>query len=183
MEEQDQQQTVSLLKPDELLYHYTDQNGLLGIIGDQAFRATDIRFLNDTEEFEHGLRTAIHMAEQAAANTGENGQKILRYLKANLRFSFSRQPVYSVSLTGPLKKHELLPDTMDDPGDRLNMWRSYSGPGIGYSIGIPTDPISPKNVTEYQIDINGVDRQECSYRQQTKEDYLTDILKRTQCRI
>jgi hypothetical protein len=92
----------------ELLYHYTDQNGLLGIIESQSFRATDIRFLNDTEEFEHGLRTAIRMARQASAEAGEDGQKVVKYLEDNLRFSFSRQPAFSVSLTGPLKKYEEL---------------------------------------------------------------------------
>jgi Protein of unknown function (DUF2971) len=161
-------------KPD-LLYHYTDQNGLIGIVESQAFRATDIRFLNDTEEFDDGLRTAISMAKRASADTGEGGQKVVKYLKDNLSFSFSKQPVFSVSLTGPLKQYEILADSIDDPGDRLNMWRSYSGSGNGYSIGIP------KEVNEYKIiniEIEGVYRQECSYRQDTKEEYLTEVLNR-----
>jgi hypothetical protein len=165
-------------KPAELLYHYTNQDGLLGIIESQAFRATDVRFLNDTEEFEDGLRIAIQMAEQASANAGENGENIVKYLKAKLRYSFSSQPVYSVSLTGALKGYETLRDSIDDPGDRLNMWRSYTVSGIGYSIGIPMDPIGPMGVPAYHIDIDGVDRQECSYRQDTKEEYLTDIVNR-----
>lgn len=172
MEEQGPQPAKGQADPGGLLYHYTDQNGLLGIIESQSFRATDIRFLNDTEEFEHGLRTAIRMARQASAEAGEDGQKVVRYLEDNLRFSFSGQPVFSVSLTGPLKKYEELPDSIDDPGDRLNMWRSYSGSGNGYSIGIP------REVTEYRIDIERVDRQECSYPQDTKEEYLTEVLNR-----
>jgi hypothetical protein len=172
MDEQELQQIGTPQKSEGLLYHYTDQNGLLGIVESQAFRATDIRFLNDTEEFEHGLRTAIRMAKQASAEAGEAGQKVVNYLEDNLRFSFSKQPVFSVSLTGSLKEYEKLPDSIDDPGDRLNMWRSYSGSGNGYSIGIP------KEVTEYEIDIKRVDRQECSYPQDTKEEYLTEVLNR-----
>lgn len=169
MEEQGLQQPG--VQPDpELLYHCTDQNGLLAILESQAFRATDIRFLNDTEELEHGLRTAISLAKQAFADAGEDGQKVVEYLQDNLCFWFNKRPVFSVSLTGPLKKHETLPDSIDDPGDRLSMWRSYSGSGNGYSIGIP------KEVTEYRIDIEGVDRQECSYPKDTKEEYLTEIL-------
>jgi hypothetical protein len=173
VEEQESRQTGTPPESAGLLYHYTDQNGLLGIVESQAFRATDIRFLNDTEEFEHGLRTAIGMARQASAGTGEDGQRIVKYLEDNLRFSFSKQPVFSVSLTGPLKEYEALPNSIDDPGDRLNMWRSYSGAGNGYSIGIP------KEVNEYRIinfEIEGVYRQECSYPQGTKEEYLTEVL-------
>jgi hypothetical protein len=33
-------------------------------------------------------------------------------------------------------------------------------------------------VTEYHIDTDGVDRQECSYRQDTKEEYLTETMNR-----
>jgi hypothetical protein len=134
-----------------------------------------LRFLNDTEEFEHGLRTAITMVKQSSADAGEGGQKIVKYLEDNLCFSFSKQPVFSVSLTGPLKKNETLPDFSDDPGDRLNMWRGYCGSGNGYSIGIP------KEVNEYKIiniEREGIYLQECSYPQDTKEDYLTEVLNR-----
>jgi hypothetical protein len=34
-----------------LLYHYTSEQGLLGIIGNDNIRATHIRFLNDSTEF------------------------------------------------------------------------------------------------------------------------------------
>ena len=178
MQERELQPTENQVVKPELLYHYTDQDGLLGIIESQAFRATHIRFLNDTEEFEDGLRTAIRMAEQASAGNGENGQRVVKYLEENLRFSFSSQPVYSVSLTGALKEYETMRVSIDDPGDRLNMWRSYSVGGIGYSIGIPMDPMGPAGATEYHIDIDGVDRQECSYRRDTKEEYLTETMNR-----
>jgi hypothetical protein len=152
----------------ELLYHYTTQDGLLGIIEKQEFWATDVRFLNDTEEFEAGIKTAIAMSKQAASVSGEDGRKTVDYFENILRFSFSKQPVYSVSLTGPLKNYETLPDSIDDPGDRLNMWRGYSGRGIAYSIGLPRKGFS--------VNIDGVDLHECSYRQDTKEEYLTEAI-------
>jgi len=152
----------------ELLYHYTTQDGLLGIIEKQEFWATDVRFLNDKEEFEAGIKTAIAMSKQASSTSGEDGRKTVDYFENILRFSFSERPVYSVSLTGSLKEYETLPDSIDDPGDRLNMWRGYSGRGIAYSIGLPRKGFS--------VNIDGVDLQECSYRQDTKEEYLTEAI-------
>lgn len=167
MAEQEHQPVVNQIEP-ELLYHYTTQDGLLGIIEKQEFWATDVRFLNDTEEFEAGIKTAIAMSNQASSESGEGGRKTVDYFENELRISFSERPVYSVSLTGPLKEYEMLPDSIDDPGDRLNMWRGYSGRGIAYSIGLPRKGFS--------VNIDGVDLQECSYRHDTKEEYLTEAM-------
>lgn len=168
MEEQVHQLIEDQAKPEGLIYHYTTQEGLIGIVEKQELWATDVRFLNDTEEFEAGIKTAIEMSKQASAVSGEDGRKTVDYFENILRFSFSERPVYSVSLTGPLKRYETLPDSIDDPGDRLNMWRGYSGRRIAYSIGISKDG----NTTS----IDGLDLQECSYRQHTKEEYLTEVL-------
>ncbi len=153
-------------KSGELLYHYTTQEGLLGIVGARELWATDVRFLNDTREFEDGLNVAIGMARQSSLGA-EDGPRIVSYLENVLRWSFSKRPIYSVSFTGPLKKGEELFSSIDDPGDRLNMWRSYSERGIAYSIGLQREGL--------MTDIEGVDIQECSYLQETKEEYLTPI--------
>ena len=49
MEQQERQQSTSQAQQ-ELLYHYTTQEGLLGILRDKCIWATDIRYLNDTSE-------------------------------------------------------------------------------------------------------------------------------------
>ncbi|HEY1159145.1 MAG TPA: DUF2971 domain-containing protein [Terracidiphilus sp.] len=168
MEEQEHQHTEGRAKPEGLLYHYTTQEGLLGIIEKQEFWATDVRFLNDMEEFEAGIKIALRMSEQASAEAGEDGRKTVAYFENVLRFSFSERPIYSISFAGPLKKDETLFASIDDPGDRLNMWRGYSGRGIAYSIGLSRDG--------WATNIDGVDLQECSYLQETKEEYLTEAL-------
>jgi len=169
VEEQERQQAEVQPEP-ELLYHYTDQNGLLGIIEKQEFWATDVRFLNDMEEFEAGLKIAVAMAEQAYSEFGEAGRIPVAYIESELRFSFSERPIFSISFAGPLKRKEALFASIDDPGDRLNMWRGYSWNGPAYSIGLSREG----NTT----DTEGVDLylQECSYLKDTKEKYLTEIL-------
>jgi hypothetical protein len=157
-------------KPEGLLYHYTTQEGLLGIIEMQELWATDVRFLNDMEEFEAGLKIAIGMSERAYAHAGDDGRKTVAYIESVLRFSFSKRPIYSISFAGPLKSDETLFASIDDPGDRLNMWRGYSGRGIAYSIGL-----TQRGTT---TDVEGIDLQlqECSYLKETKEKYLTEVL-------
>jgi hypothetical protein len=41
-------------EPLEILYHYTSASGALGVIGDNALRASSVAMLNDTGEFSHG---------------------------------------------------------------------------------------------------------------------------------
>jgi hypothetical protein len=55
MEEQEPQQTGNSPKPEELLYHYTDQAGLDGILSSGCMWATHYEFLNDLSEREHGF--------------------------------------------------------------------------------------------------------------------------------
>ncbi len=51
MEEQERTENADQAEP-ELLYHYTTQEGLLGIFDTQEIWATHIRYLNDkTREF------------------------------------------------------------------------------------------------------------------------------------
>jgi hypothetical protein len=167
MGEPERQENGDQAEP-ELLYHYTTEDGLLSIVDSQELWATDVRFLNDASEFGNGLQIAIDMATQCSLGAGEDGLKTVRYLENVLKFEFSKRPVYSVSFSGPLKKGEELFSSIDDPGDRLNMWRSYSRRGISYSIGLSR--------AGWTTDIEGVDFQECSYLRETKEEYLTEIL-------
>lgn len=39
----------------EILYHYTDAKGLLGILNSKQIWATSYRFMNDAREFEYGF--------------------------------------------------------------------------------------------------------------------------------
>jgi len=42
-------------EPPDILYHYTDQDGLLGIVSTGKMRATNIEYLNDQREYRHAL--------------------------------------------------------------------------------------------------------------------------------
>lgn len=54
----------------EKLWHYTSVAGFQGIIASGAIYATDVRYLNDAEEFIHARK----MASEVVARTPEFGE-------------------------------------------------------------------------------------------------------------
>ncbi|MGA3345583.1 MAG: HepT-like ribonuclease domain-containing protein, partial [Terracidiphilus sp.] len=67
VEEQEQRQTISQAQP-ELLYHYTTQEGLLGILKSRSIWASHIRFLNDTSEGKIFLGAFTEILEEMRKN-------------------------------------------------------------------------------------------------------------------
>jgi hypothetical protein len=58
--------TVEAQKPPALLYHYTNDAGLAGIIESGQLRFSDIFALNDPSELRHGLSFAIDILKSRA---------------------------------------------------------------------------------------------------------------------
>jgi hypothetical protein len=98
--------------PPARLFHYTTPKGLLGIVGEARFRATDVFHLNDRAELVLGRDRMDDIAAELGLAEGD--------WKPSLRpcsmfaVSFSEEP------------------------DSLPQWRSYAGDGLGYALGIDT---------------------------------------------
>src|SRR5262249_47446801 len=58
-----------------VLYHYTDAAGLLGILKNQALRATDYQFLNDREEISVGEQLVAQRLKHLQRETGDPAQE------------------------------------------------------------------------------------------------------------
>ncbi|MGD0630678.1 MAG: DUF2971 domain-containing protein, partial [Terracidiphilus sp.] len=115
MEEQETQQTEEEPKP-TLLYHYTDQNGLHGIIENKCIRATHSQFLNDLSEYRivfDALLKKIKIERTDNWAVLQSWFLRARQMKGIFVSSFSHE-----------KKD-----------DSLAMWRGYSAATGGYSIG------------------------------------------------
>lgn len=111
----------SLLHPQGVLYHYTSQQGLLGIIDHGQIWASHIRYLNDTKEYFAGrsfieriasVMKELDHADDEAAKTVEDTLRLIDTLDIYVT-SFSRA----------------------EEGDSLNMWRAYARTLPGFSIG------------------------------------------------
>lgn len=61
-------------EPPSMIYHYTDDAGLRGILESGIFRLTDVFDLNDPSELEHGFSHAVE-ALKAKAGTGASASR------------------------------------------------------------------------------------------------------------
>src|SRR6266849_4114272 len=61
--------------PPDILYHYTGQIGLLGIVEKAEVWATKIQYMNDATEFGVALRLARQWLENIVSNTNHSSEK------------------------------------------------------------------------------------------------------------
>jgi hypothetical protein len=117
------------MPPDELVWHYTDGAGLLGILTDHVLWATASEFLNDNAEVRLGAsRIAAELHESAEA-----GDPLARLLRSRTRDAETGDggPSPSTFFILSAARH----------WDLLAMWRTYGGLGESYAVGL--DPTAP----------------------------------------
>jgi hypothetical protein len=123
--------------PPHLLYHYTGQAGLLGIVETAELWATKIQYMNDATEF--GLALAM-------------ARKELESMMMHSTLSSERAACVKLkeSLSG-LEDINIFAVCFCENGDLLSQWRGYSGNRQGYSIAFDSESLmhiaSMKNFT------------------------------------
>ena len=108
--------------PPPILYHYTTQQGLLGIINDKEIWATHTQYLNDVREF-HQATELMRKELWSMLNESpvpENAA-ILRHMQRALGKAIETANVCVCSFSGK--------------GDSLSQWKSYGGGTSGFAIG------------------------------------------------
>ena len=119
--------------PPTRLFHYTTQDGLLGIIGKGELWATASQYLNDTSEFE---------LAQEVARTVLSGRKAKARTKRES--SLLEEMEEAVKFAGAL----VCVSSFSENGDALGQWRGYSQGATGYAIGF--DPLKLREVAAKQ---------------------------------
>ena len=104
----------------DLVYHYTTDSGLLGIIREKCLWATDIRYLNDSKELHYTLELASGHLQQLQRGTYPEQEANLLEEWHRAISNVQRFPVYVAAFS----RHQ----------DKLSQWRAY-GRGTGYAIG------------------------------------------------
>jgi hypothetical protein len=111
--------------PPQTLYHYTSLEALVSIVQTKRFRASNIRFLNDTTE---SLRLK---------------QDVIAILRRWISHSPDRE-----DFRATLKNVETTPQqslfiaSLSERGDLLSQWRAYCPTGLGVSIGFSSDSLT-----------------------------------------
>jgi hypothetical protein len=119
----------------EKLWHYTSIDGFSGIISSGGIYATDVRFLNDAEEFVHARRIANEVAEQAA-EIGEFNYP----LRENLRWLVAE--IFKSTFLNP-SGAQIFVASFSDSEDDLSQWRAYSHGSCGASIAFDLRAFRP----------------------------------------
>ena len=126
-------------KETNLIYHYTDDKGLWGILSSGKFWINSVFNLNDPSEISHGVSIACnvfkHLASQLTAFDAEFVEKFTSLTRHGLR---------------DIAKFYALSFSFHD--DDLAQWRSYANDGCGFAIGLNKKKVedfisSQKNLT------------------------------------
>lgn len=112
-----------------ILYHYTDQNGFIGIFENQELWATKIQYLNDASEY-----IFAHKLAEKCLNLRLNNTESLT-LKKRLQ--------YYIDIIDDIKNTNTCVCSLTENGDLLSQWRGYSRSLGGYSIGFSYVAIEP----------------------------------------
>ena len=139
----------------KLLYHYTTQNGLLGIITTGELWATKIDYLNDLTEF--------HIAPELAVER-------LRLIETNPLDERQKEAAIALSRAiGLIEVPALCTICFCSNGDLLSQWRGYSGGSYGFSIGF--DLTILRSVGSRC----GFDLQRCIYKKAVQSQIIKEL--------
>lgn len=109
-------------RPPELLYHYTTQSGLLGIVKSKEIWATHTQYLNDVREFRH----AIELVKDELSRMESDPQ---------LRDRIELIKEMRDALQSEVESINVCVCSFSADGDVLSQWRAYATRPSGFAIG------------------------------------------------
>jgi hypothetical protein len=109
--------------PPDILFHYTTQAGMLGIVESNSLFATKIQYFNDSAEFHLTLRLAERVIDDLVREGGRRSasDEDMKGLVEEIQ-SIEHANIFAVSLSAL--------------GDSLSQWRSYGAPGSAFAVGL-----------------------------------------------
>ena len=111
----------------EMLYHYTSQEGLIGILESRCIWASKVHYMNDSKEFS--------MALDLARAELRRRQEIER--EGYVRFRLD-DFLYQIRT---IENINICVCSFSERDDSLSQWRAYSREGAGFSIGFSTEKL------------------------------------------
>lgn len=109
-----------------VLYHYTSQQGLIGIVESRSIWATHIRYLNDSSEYSYGEDVIREVISERRKGVSGNLKKFFDDFDG-ISDLFSDTHFFITSLT--------------ENGDLLSQWRGYTQNGNGFCVGFNTEEL------------------------------------------
>jgi hypothetical protein len=129
-----------ILEDEKQLFHYTDLNGLRGILKERGLWLSHISTLNDPLELKYGQELVVK----------ELDKRIVEEADINLR-EFYNSIKISVGSFGKFI-HQVFIACFCESENLLSQWRAYSKNGGGFSIGFHIDDNSLINYDKDNLD-------------------------------
>jgi len=108
-----------------VLYHYTDTYGFHGILHQVCIRATHIMYLNDSQEYSHGVAIFRRVIEERLCSAEGDAANILDYLSEFVQPQYLRREAYPAIFVSCFSAKE----------NDLSQWRAYGRGEGGIAIG------------------------------------------------
>jgi len=165
----------------DLLYHYTTEAGLTGIIESGNIRATHIHFLNDWTEFREALAERYVRVLLDAFRAGLPGDLPEEAISVIDGMVSKRATEILAIIAGSELGNETFvcsftsasPQETGDPGDRLSQWRGYAGGTQGFSLGFD------KALLQARVEKNAAAEktvlQQCIYQDAEKIELFVEL--------
>lgn len=157
------------------IHHYTDTNGLIGIIQGEKLWATNIQFLNDSLEYDFGLQRATDTLGEAIKRLETDDSEEVRF--TNELHESVQTTISILKGVGAEFKDEHFVCCFSAYCDDLGQWRGYAQEG--YSITFDseklTNSISKSRPDERYVTHGNVTYGEFEWGQ---DDYADAVLSR-----
>lgn len=124
------------------LFHYTTGAGLIGIIQNSCLWATDLRYLNDSGEFNFGHKLALRTIRQTAELRTQEPDYLTKHRQAVFN-SWSYDELFKhigISVGATMRKALFGVACFCEKRDLLSQWRGYGGT-LGYSVGFDAQEV------------------------------------------
>lgn len=138
------------------LYHYTDQNGFMGIFDSRTLWATKIQYLNDHNEYYLAAKIASEILKE----------RIEEEKDFEVRFTYE-EFLNKIQLMSHIN---VCVCSLSEQGDLLSQWRGYSNKMGGYSIGFDFDSI--KSIAQK----NGFELVKCIYDEEQQKNIVESVI-------
>ena len=110
-------------QPPEILYHYTGQEGLLGIIGKKEIWASHTQYLNDQREFRHAIELVRDELSRMVQRADTQARPFVEEMNRGMHEHDGMESV------------NVCVCSFSEEGDILSQWRAYGDGVAKFSIG------------------------------------------------
>lgn len=137
-------------------YHYTDAQGLLGILSTGRLRLTDLQYLNDVQELSgvHAVAAALQtqaggMLSSIDVEAPDAADTVGRISRA-VHMELIARAYTDLSQRRRSQRARAFVACFCKRGDLLSQWRGYAAEGAGYAIGFSWNALSELSVFQPQ---------------------------------